>query len=70
MGAGLPIVSLITMIVAAVKLSNTGRTTWDRRNEFRIFHGKVGTIRTLVVILYFLCYVWFVSWGQLRLMSM
>lgn len=69
MGAGLPIVSLITMIVAAVKLSNTGVTSWDRRSEYRIFHNKVGVVRTLVVILYFLCYFWLISWGQLRLMN-
>jgi hypothetical protein len=69
MGAGLPIVSLITMIVAAVKLSNTGMTSWDRRGTLRIFHNKIGIIRTLIVILFFLCYAWVVSWGQLRIMT-
>ncbi|MCB1080632.1 MAG: RDD family protein [Chlamydiia bacterium] len=68
MGAGIPIISLITMIVAAVKLSNTGITSWDRRSEYRIFHNKVGVTRTLVVILYFLCYFWLISWGQMQLM--
>jgi len=70
MGAGIPIVSLITMVVAAVKLSNTGDTSWDRRNEYRIFHGKVGVIRTIIVIFYFLCYFWLISWGQMQLMNM
>lgn len=70
MAAGLPIISLITMIVAAVKLSNTGITSWDRRSEFRIFHNKVGSVRTLIVILYFICYAWFISYSQLKLMSM
>ena len=69
MGAGLPIVSLITMIVAAVKLNSSGITTWDRRSELRIFHDKVGVVRTLIVILYFLCYAWVVSWGQLQIMA-
>ena len=68
-GAGLPIVSIITMIVAAVKLNNSGMTTWDRRGENKIFHGDVGLIRTLIVILYFLCYTWVLSWGQLQMMN-
>lgn len=68
MGAGIPIVTLITMIVAAVKLNNTGVTTWDRRSEFKVLHGKVGTLRTMIVILYFLCYSWLLFWGQLQLM--
>lgn len=69
MGAAIPIVFLITMIVAAVKLSNTGSTSWDRRSKYRIFHGKIGTVRTLIVILYFLCYFWFISRGQMQLMQ-
>lgn len=69
MGAGFPIISLVTMIVAAVKLNNTGMTSWDRRSELRVFHDKVGLTRTLIVILYFLCYAWVVSWGQLQMMN-
>lgn len=69
MGAGIPIVSLITMIVAAIKLKNSGMTTWDRRGENKVFHGNVGLIRTLIVILYFLCYVWVIAWGQMQIMN-
>ena len=69
MAAGLPIVVLITMIVAAVKLSNTGMTSWDRRSQYRIFHGKVGIVRCLITILYFVCYFWLFSWGQFELMQ-
>lgn len=68
MGAGIPIVNLITMIVAAVKLNNTGTTSWDQRSGFKVSHGKVGALRTLIVILYFLCYSWFLSWGHLQVM--
>lgn len=70
MGAGIPIVSLITMIVAAVKLSNTGMTSWDRRSNYRIFHGKVGAVRTIIAVLYFVCYLWVFSWGQYELFQM
>ncbi|MCB1115511.1 MAG: RDD family protein [Chlamydiia bacterium] len=69
MGAGIPIVSLITMIVAAVKLSNKGETTWDGRRKLKVFHDQVGLIRSLVVILYFLCYVWIIAWGQYQMMN-
>lgn len=69
MGTGLPIISLVTMIVAAVKLNNTGKTTWDRRRDVRVFHGDIGIVRTLVVILYFLCYAWAISWGQMQMMN-
>ncbi len=70
MGAGLPIISLVTMIVAAVKLNNTGKTSWDRRRDMRVSHGDIGVVRTIVVILYFLCYAWVVSWGQMQMMNM
>ena len=66
MGAGFPIISFITMIIAAVKLNNTGKTSWDRRGEYRVFHGDIGVIRVLVVILYFLSYIWLLSWGQMH----
>lgn len=67
LGAGIPIISLITMIVASVKLSNAGATSWDRRSRYCIFHGKIGTIRTIITSLYFICYFWLFSWGQFNL---
>jgi len=69
-GAGLPIVSLITMIVASVKLSNTGTTSWDHRNKYRVFHDKVGILRTLIVIFYFLFLFWFFTSGQFQIITM
>lgn len=69
MGAGIPIVSLITMIVAAVKLNSKGATTWDQRSKLRVMHGKVGLIRGLIVLIYFLCYIWVIAWGQLQMMN-
>jgi len=64
MAAGIPIVVIVTLIVAAVKLSNAGMTSWDRSQNYQVFHGKVGVIRTLVAILYFLILGWFFSWGN------
>ncbi len=61
MGAGILFVYIITMIVAAVKLSNTGKSSWDQRNHYVVMHRKVGLGRTFVAIIYFLCYFYFMS---------
>ncbi len=53
MGAGLPIISLITMIVANVKLSNLGKASWDRLYSFDVEHKKIGFFRTFIAVLYF-----------------
>ncbi len=53
LGAAIPILSLITMIVANVKLSNLGMTTWDRRGEFIVYHDHIGLLRILFTIVFF-----------------
>lgn len=53
MGAGLPFISVITMIVACVKLSNTGKTSWDKSGSFTVTHKKIGIGRILVLIIFF-----------------
>lgn len=69
-GAGLPIISLITMIVAGLKLSNNGVTSWDRQEKYRVCHEKIGIARCVIVVLYFLCYFWLFLWGQLLFMNL
>ena len=61
MGAGIPVVSLITMMIAAIKLSATGATTWDQLNHSIVFHGIIGKKRIFLVILYFILYFWLLS---------
>lgn len=63
-GAGVPVLSIITMIVACVKLSNNKITTWDRKNSLHIEHKKVGLLRTVVVILFFLVVFFLMAKGQ------
>ncbi|MDJ0652237.1 MAG: RDD family protein [Simkaniaceae bacterium] len=67
MGTGLSIISWITMIVAAIKLESTGVTTWDRRGGNKVFHGNIGVVRGIIVLLYFLCYVGMIVWGQMQM---
>lgn len=59
MGFGIPIVYLITMLVAYSKLTDTGRTTWDRKNETRVVHRTISDGRTTLLIAFWL--VWTVA---------
>jgi len=52
LGAGLPIVSLITLIVAYNKLTREGITSWDRAGEFSVTHGPIGTGRMVAIGLF------------------
>ncbi len=63
-GAGLPIVFLITMIVASVKLSNTGHTTWDRQQSLSVSHGHIGVIRSLIAIVIIAFFILLPMYGQ------
>lgn len=69
-GAGVPIVSLITMIVAAVKLSNTGVTSWDARGETIVCHEKVGPFRIIMTTIYFALYFCFITWFQMQVLRL
>ncbi|MBP9842372.1 MAG: RDD family protein [Simkaniaceae bacterium] len=53
MGAGIPIIIPITMLIASVKLSNCHITTWDRTGHFVVEHRPVGIVRIVVAILLF-----------------
>jgi uncharacterized RDD family membrane protein YckC len=50
MGLGLPLISLIPMIVAHGNLSKSGRTTWDRDLDLRVVHREVGFVRGAAVV--------------------
>jgi uncharacterized RDD family membrane protein YckC len=54
LGTGLiPLVTLVTYIVAHKRLSRKGVTNWDRAGRFQVTHRKVGMVRTLIVIAIF-----------------
>ncbi len=61
MGIGLPVVVFITLIVASVKLSNTGMTSWDRRFSYRVMHGKIGALRIIITVIYFILFAWVIN---------
>lgn len=53
-GAGVPFVSILTSIVANVKLSNSGKTTWDRNYHFEVHHKRIGYWRTFITVIFFI----------------
>jgi uncharacterized RDD family membrane protein YckC len=54
LGTGLiPLVTLVTMLVAHSRLATKGVTNWDRAGRFQVTHRKVGIIRTLIAIAIF-----------------
>jgi hypothetical protein len=49
-GAGIPIVNLITQLVAYNKLKKDGITSWDREWDCVVFHGKITQERLIVIV--------------------
>lgn len=54
MGCGIPIIQIITLIIAKSKLSRTGTTTWDKNCQLTVRHSRVGILRTFLIILFFI----------------
>ena len=64
MGIGFPIVTLITLIVAHGKLTKEGVTTWDREGGFVVSHKKIGALRVIVTILFFIGFILLIALGE------
>lgn len=64
MGAGIPLVSLITHIVAYIRLTDNGTTSWDREGNFTISHEKIGFGRILVAIVLITVFVLLIAIGM------
>jgi uncharacterized RDD family membrane protein YckC len=54
LGIGIPIVSLVTLIVAYNKLTGEGLTTWDREGDFVVSHNEIGVLRSIVAIVLYI----------------
>lgn len=53
-GAWIPIVSIVTLIVAHNRLIKNQKTSWDREGDFIIDHEKIGLLRVLLAIALFI----------------
>ena len=61
-GMGLPLISLITHIVAYNKLSDNGITSWDESGDYIVSHQTIGTFRaTLITVMFILFVVLYVA---------
>lgn len=63
-GAGIPIVTFITLIISHGKLKKDGHTPWDREGGFSISHERIGIIRVTVTILLFIGLGFLIALGE------
>jgi hypothetical protein len=52
MGAGVPIVSMITQLAGYYQLTRNASTWWDRRTGVQIGYGKIGWLRAGIALLF------------------
>ncbi len=64
LGAAIYPISIVTMIVACTKLSNLGETTWDVKGGYEVKGKKIGVLRILVTILFFVILLGLASGGN------
>jgi len=54
LGIGFPLASLITLLVAHGKLTKNGTTTWDEEDGFSVAHERIGPLRVIVAVIFFI----------------
>jgi len=54
LGAGIPLISLITVLTAYTKLKKERITTWDSDGSFVVSHKNIGFIKIIIIILIFI----------------
>ena len=62
-GLGLPIINLITFIVAYFDLKKNKVTSWDQEGNFEVTHEKIGVERIVITVLIFTAFMYFVWIG-------
>jgi len=61
LGIGFPIVILITLAIAHNNLTKDGITSWDREGNFIVSHDKIGPMRVIVAIIFFIGYFYLIG---------
>lgn len=51
LGAGFPITSIVTLIIANNRLNDSGTTSWDRDGGTRVEHRRIGAGRAFIIAL-------------------
>lgn len=52
-GCGIPIIQIIALIIAKIKLTHTKTTIWDKNNRISIRYNRIGILRVFIVIIFF-----------------
>ena len=47
----MPYISLVTLMLEHIELTQRGITTWDKKGKFVVTHGTIGIARTILVII-------------------
>ena len=68
LGLGIPLVSLITIIMAYSTLKNKGSTTWDTDNDYKVWHRPSGPGQYLLNVIGLLLYL--IMFALLTVISM
>ncbi|MEQ8174630.1 MAG: RDD family protein [Syntrophomonadaceae bacterium] len=53
----IPLISILTALMAMKKLINQGSTTWDRRYGFRVVHQKLSILKLLIAVILFFAFL-------------
>ena len=64
LGIGFPLISLMTLIVSYNKLTKNGITSWDRDNGFTVAHERIGPLRVIFAIAFFVSFLLLVAIGS------
>lgn len=64
LGTGFPIASMITTIIAYVRLTRNGITSWDKDDGFSVTHENIGVPRVLAAIAFFVVFLMIAAIGN------
>jgi len=54
LGAGIPLISIFTMIVAWSRLTSKGTTIWDEKCRIKVIHNRLSIFRVILFITIFI----------------
>lgn len=63
-GIGFPLVSFITLLVSYNKLTKNGITRWDRDSGFTVAHERIGPLRVIFAIVFFVSFLLLAAIGS------
>lgn len=64
LGIGFPLVSFITLLVSYNKLTKNGITSWDRDSGVTVAHERIGPLRVIFAIAFFVSFLFLAAIGS------